>query len=136
MRNQDQRPGKDTPSGDETGNMEGDSRLSFLQDSLRTMVAGESRLVRQGHLTDQIIRAVRPSESRIANFDDLWSGFLVSWFRPVMVVGMLLIVLLAVYNASREHPGVVERTTTERVLGLHSVSVVSLYDSDLASISR
>ena len=122
--------------GADSEDLRSNVHLAHLQDALRSMVAGESRLVRPQHLTDQIVLAVRPSERRITTFDDLWSGLLVSWFRPVMIVGMLLIGLLAVYNVTQGRQGVLERSTTERMLGLHNVTVVSLYDSDLASISK
>ena len=107
-----------------------------LQDSLRDMVAGESENVRHPHLTDNILRAVRPSTERMRSFDELWSGALVSWFRPVVVAGLLLIVLLAAYNARQTSPEIAGLTTTERVLGLHPVTVASAYDLELNSISE
>lgn len=114
----------------------GEDDWTNLQSSLRNMVTEESDRISQTVLTDRIVCAVRPSSARSISLDDVWSGILISWFRPVIVTGMLLIVLLAAYNISQRGPDLVERTTTERVLGMHSVTVVSLYESDLASISR
>ncbi len=113
-----------------------DSEWNRLQDSLRGMVAGESEHVRHSMLTDNILRAVRPNSGRMRSFDELWSGALVSWFRPVVVAGLLLILLLAAYNARQTSSETADLTTTERVLGLHPVTVASAYDLELDSISE
>lgn len=107
-----------------------------LQESLQAMVADESEHVRHQFLTDNILRAVRTSSENRSWLDELWPGLVRSWLRPVVVVGVLLIFLLAAYNATLVSSDLVDRSTTERVFGLYPVTVASAYDIDLESISR
>lgn len=133
-RNRHQEP--DQAGRNDAGGLMRNPEWIQLQDSLRDMVAGESEHVRHPRLTDNILRAVRPGAERMRNFDELWSGALVSWFRPVVVAGLLLIVLLAAYNARQTSSEIAGLTTTERVLGLHPVTIASAYDLELNSISE
>ena len=113
-----------------------DSEWVLLQESLREMVEGESEQVRHSILTDNILRAVRPKTVGMRTFDELWSGTLVAWFRPVVVAGLLLIFLLAAYNARKTSPEMAQLTTTERVLGLHPITVASAYDTEFDTIAE
>jgi hypothetical protein len=113
-----------------------DPEWSHLQESLRDMVSSESEHVEHALITNNILRAVRKVPSGMPSLDDLWERALVSWFRPVVVAAVLLILLLAAYNVRQTSSDALELTTTERILGLHPVTVASAYDVELESISR
>ena len=64
--------------------------------------------------------------------EEVWIGELVSWFRPVFIAGLLVIVSLAIYNvnllsADNEY----QQTAAEMVLGLPPITVASAYDINL-----
>ena len=107
-----------------------------LQASLQEMVADESEHVRHEFLTDNILRAVRTSSVSRSWIDETWPGLMRSWVRPLVVVGMLMVFLLAAYNARQVSSDLGDRSATERVFGLHPVTVAAAYDLDLESISR
>jgi hypothetical protein len=113
-----------------------DPEWSHLQESLRDMVSSESEHVEHALITNNILRAVRKAPAGMPSLDDLWERALVSWFRPVVVAAVLLILLLAAYNVRQTSSDALELTTTERILGLHPVTVASAYDVELESISR
>ena len=117
-------------------NSEHTSDFSGLDEALQAMVLGECERFDSPELTNQIMRAVRRSAIRGWRFEDLWAGFHVSWFRPVMVGCMVLALVLLAYNAGRTHSGFEQLTTTERVLGLHPVTVATAFDLDLEDSSR
>lgn len=112
------------------------SEWDQLQHSLRDMVDGESENVRPEFMTDNILRAVRSSASGRTWLDEVLADVVGSWFRPVVLAGILLILMLAAYNAQHVASDLVDRSTTERVLGLHPITVASAYDLDLESITR
>ena len=130
------RSASDQPDRIDSDGLMQDSEWVLLQDSLRKMVAGESEHVHHSVLTDNILRAVRPKTGGMRSFDELWSGTLLAWFRPVVVAGILLIFLLAAYNAQKTSPVMAELTTTQRVLGLHPVTVASAYDREFDTIAE
>ncbi len=107
-----------------------------LHESLRAMVADESEHVREEFLTDNILRAVRVSSNQRSWFDELWTDVIRSQLRPLVVAGILLVFLLAAYNAQQVSSDLVDRSITERVFGLHPFTVASAYDLDLESITR
>ena len=126
----------DRHTGNDTGGVIRDPDWQLLQESLRDMVSSESERVPHTMITNNILRAVRTTPSSMTALDELWSRALVSWFRPVVVAAVLLILLLAAYNVRQTSSESVGLTTTERVLGLHPVTVASAYDYELESISR
>ena len=103
-----------------------------LQRELEGMVDFETSHIHSEVLTDKIVRAVRQSTVNGWSLEDRLSGALMSWFRPVAVVGTLLVLLLAGYNVTRSDDSY-QLSTTERVLGLHSVTLAAAYDLDLGS---
>ena len=102
-----------------------------LQDELGALVDLETGHIHQGVMTDRIVRAVRKSAASGWQLEDRWSGALLAWFRPVAVIGTLLVLLLAGYNSARHHDSSFDLSTTERVFGFHPVTLASAYDLDL-----
>lgn len=127
---------QDSSFGNDSDGLIQNPEWGRLQESLQDMVAIESQHVQQELLTNSILRAVRSTKAGVKGIDELWSRALLTWFRPVMIAGILLIFLLAAYNVRQTRSDSVNLTTTERVLGLHPVTVASAYDLDLESISR
>ncbi|GMQ82105.1 MAG: hypothetical protein BMS9Abin05_1547 [Rhodothermia bacterium] len=139
MKNHRDQPDDQTIDG-KSEDLNRESEWTWLHESLKAslqeMVADESEHVRHEFLTDNILRAVRTSSVSQSWFDELWPGLMRSWVRSVVVVGILLVFLLAAYNARQVSSDLFDRSTTERVLGLYQVTVASAYDLDLESISR
>lgn len=94
--------------------------------SLRRMVNVERERSMMSMPTERVMRAVRASASMYK--ESFIERELASWFRPVMALGMVIILALAVYNfdLSRQNDHI--QTTTEMVLGLHPVTVAAAYD--------
>lgn len=94
--------------------------------SLRRMVNVERERSMMSMPTERVMRAVRASASTYK--ESFIERELASWFRPVMALGMVIILALAVYNfdLSRQNDHI--QTTTEMVLGLHPVTVAAAYD--------
>ncbi len=130
----DRRP--DPTTGNDSGGLFRDPEWNHLQVSLQGMVASESESVQHSLITNNILRAVRTTRAGVIGIDELWSRALVTWFRPVIIAGILLVFLLAAYNVRQTSSESLELTTTERVLGLHPVTVASAFDLELESISR
>jgi hypothetical protein len=104
-----------------------------LGEALNALVDYETRHIHSEILTGKIVRAVRQSSLAPWRFDDTWSRALVAWFRPVAIVGSLVVLLLAAYNVGRSEPVSYELSTAERVFGMHPVTLATAYDLDLAS---
>jgi hypothetical protein len=103
-----------------------------LQRELEGLVDFETNHIHTRVMTDKIVRAVRQSQNSGWMLEERWSGSLMTWFRPIALVGTLLVLILASYNVSRSDTSY-EMTTTERVFGIHSVTLAAAYDLDLGS---
>jgi hypothetical protein len=119
----------ESPSDDQT-------HIDDLRSRLEEMVDAENASVIPSVLTERVMRAVRDQHISVWRFDDLWSAFVVGWFRPVAVLGILLVVFLALFNVRQFKSDVSEQSTTEAVLGLQPVTVAVAYEYEIASISR
>ena len=87
-------------------------------------------------MTGNIIRAVRGSASPAFRLEDVWIGALLAWFRPVAALGSLIVLLLVAYNLGRSQTTSLELSTTERIFGVHPVTLATAYDLDLAPASE
>jgi hypothetical protein len=105
-----------------------------LQRELKGLVDFETSHIHSNVLTDKIVRAVRQSTVNGWSLEERLSGALMSWFRPVALVGTLLVLLLAGYNVTQSDDSY-QMSTTERVFGFHSVTLAAAYDLDLESSS-
>lgn len=106
------------------------------QNALTELVNHESKHIHALVLTDKIVRAVRDSSSTPLRIEDIWSATLLAWFRPIAAIGMLIVFLLAAYNIGRADPVPYQLSATERVLGMHPVTLATVYDLDLAAASE
>ena len=120
---------KDKPASGRTHHLEPEAPERFVRALSEMVDAERSRAVRP-MITDRIVRTVRAQENPRRRTIDLWSGDLVSWFRPVVAAGILAILLLAAYNIQSSRSNALSGSTTDMVLGLPSVTVVSAYDYD------
>lgn len=97
-----------------------------LVNDLRRMVDVERGRSMMSMPTERVMRAIRASiaAQRVAFLE----RELVSWFRPVLALGVMVIMMLAVYNfdlsRQNDHP----QTPAEMVLGLQPVTVAAAYD--------
>lgn len=102
------------------------SLSSDLVNDLRRMVDVERDRSMMSMPTERVMRAIRASiaAQRVAFLE----RELVSWFRPVLALGVMVIMMLAVYNfdlsRQNDHP----QTPAEMVLGLQPVTVAAAYD--------
>jgi len=93
---------------------------------LRRMVVAECNRSMMSMPAERVMRAVRvsPAAQRI--------GFvereLVNWFRPVLALGIIVIMALAVYNFDLSRQNDQLQTPAEMVLGLQPVTVAAAYD--------
>ncbi|MGA0255233.1 MAG: hypothetical protein EBR20_00795 [Bacteroidetes bacterium] len=93
---------------------------------LRRMVVAECNRSMMSMPAERVMRAVRvsPAAQRI--------GFvereLVNWFRPVLALGIIVIMALAVYNFDLSRQNDHLQTPAEMVLGLQPVTVAAAYD--------
>ncbi len=94
--------------------------------SLRRMVEVERSASMMSMPTERVMRAVRAAASPYK--ESFLERELISWFRPVMALGMIIILALAVYNFDLSRQNDHDQTTTEMVLGLHPVTVAAAYD--------
>ncbi len=111
-----------------TGRDELDWVSPELISSLRELVSVERDMTLSSMPTDRVMRAVRRAAMSRSSAEDWLSIELLSWFRPVFAVGVLIVALLAAYNFQVSKDSDLNPTTTERVLGLHPVTVVAAYD--------
>jgi len=122
----------------DNGSRQGDQDpdLSRLGTMLSSLVDHETRHIHSEILTQKIVRAVHHSKSASRRLEDVFTNALMTWFRPVAVVGTLLILLLASYNAGRAHDSTYDLSATERVFAIHPVTLAAAYDLDLAPRSE
>ena len=103
---------------------------------LTSLIDHETRHIHSGILTQKIVRAVAHSKTATRRLEDVFTGALVTWFRPLAIVGMLLVILLVSYNAGHADTTSYDRSTTERVFAIHPVTLAAAYDLDLAPRSE
>lgn len=119
------------------GKLEGSDRqerdILPLQNALRSLIDHETSHIHTAILTNKIVHAVRNTSNGSWGLDDVWSRALLDWFRPVAVVGTLIVFLLMAYNIGKSEPTPFELSTTERVFGMHPVTLATAYDLDLDS---
>lgn len=94
--------------------------------SLRRMVEAERERSMMSMPSERVMRAVRAAAS--AYKESFLERELVSWFRPVMALGVIIILALAAYNFDLSRNNDHNQTATEMVLGLHPVTVAAAYD--------
>ena len=104
-----------------------------LQGAFRSLIDDETKHIHATILTDKIIRAVRNTSPGSWALEDVWSRALLAWFRPVAVVGTLIVLLLIAHNLGGSEPTELHMSTTERVFGMHPVTLATAYDLDLDS---
>jgi hypothetical protein len=97
-----------------------------LVNDLRRMVEAERARSMMSMPSERVMRAIRATVAvQRATFVE---RELVSWFRPVLALGVMVIMMLAVYNfdlsRQNDHP----QTPAEMVLGLQPVTVAAAYD--------
>jgi len=98
-----------------------------LSESLQGMVEDERARSMKTMPAERIMRAVRASK---ASASQVLEQELVSWFRPVIAAGLLVVMMLAAYNFELSRRNDAHQTTTEMVLGLHPVTVADAYPID------
>ena len=101
-----------------------------LVKELRNLVQTERDQTMMSMPEDRVMRALK--RVALGRKEELWIGELVSWFRPVFIAGLLVIVTLAFYNvnllsADNEN----QQTAAEMVLGLPPITVASPYHINL-----
>ena len=101
-----------------------------LVHSLRHMVEAERNASMMSMPTERVLRAVRAAGIRPGRVEEFLERELLSWFRPVFVAGLLIIVALAAYNIELSQNNDYEQSATEMVLGLQPVTLASAYDID------
>ena len=101
-----------------------------LVHSLRHMVESERAASMMSMPTERVLRAVRAAGIRPGRVEEFLERELLSWFRPVFVAGLLIIVALAAYNIELSQNNDYEQSATEMVLGLQPVTLASAYDID------
>lgn len=102
------------------------SLSSDLVNDLRRMVDVERDRSMMSMPTERVMRAIRASiaAQRVAFLE----RELVSWFRPVLALGVMVIMMLAVYNFDLSRQNDHSQTPAEMVLGLQPVTVAAAYD--------
>lgn len=110
-------------------NFDDNHGLDDLSRALRSMAETERDRSVRPMIEDRIMRSIDTSHSAGWTPADLVAGQLLRWFRPVVAAGLLLIILLAGFNLMSSIEG---DTAADRLLGLPSVTVASVYDVDLS----
>ncbi len=95
--------------------------------ALRRMVQSERSASMMSMPTERVMRAVKAAYSSKRRQAFL-ERELVSWFRPVVGAGLVVILALAFYNFDQSRENDHHQTPTEMVLGLHPVTVAAAYD--------
>ena len=97
-----------------------------LVNDLRRMVEDERARSMMSMPSERVMRAIRATvAAQRATFLD---RELVSWFRPVLALGVMVIMMLAVYNFDLSRQNDYPQTPAEMVLGLQPVTVAAAYD--------
>lgn len=108
--------------------------LSSLSDTfvheLRHLVETERNETMMSMPADRVMRALRRPQSW--NTEEVWLAELFSWFRPVFVAGLFVVIALTLYNLQllsdeNDH----QQSAAEMVFGLPPVTVASAYDINL-----
>lgn len=110
-------------------NFDDNHGLDDLSRALRSMAESERDRSVRPMIADRIMRSIDASRPVAWTPMDVMAGQLLRWFRPVVAAGLLLIILLAGFNLMSSIEG---DTAADRLLGLPSVTVASVYDVDLA----
>lgn len=95
--------------------------------ALRRMVQSERSVSMMSMPTERVMRAVKAASSRKRR-EAYLEHELISWFRPVVAAGLVVILALAFYNFDLSRENDHNQTATEMVLGLHPVTVAAAYD--------
>ena len=109
-------------------NLDDNHGLDGLSQALRSMAETERDRSVRPMIADRIMRSIDASRPAPWTPMDVMAGQLLRWFRPVVAAGILLIILLAGFNLMSSIEG---DTAADRLLGLPSVTVASVYDMDL-----
>ena len=120
---------KSTPTNDRN-DLQDFGLSEDLVHSLRHMVEAERNASMMSMPTERVLRAVRAAGLRPGRVEEFLERELLSWFRPVFVAGLLIIVALAAYNIELSQNNDYEQSATEMVLGLQPVTLASAYDID------
>lgn len=102
------------------------SLSSDLVNDLRRMVDVERDRSMMSMPTERVMRAIRASIA--AQRVTFLERELVSWFRPVLALGVMVIMMLAVYNFDLSRQNDHSQTPAEMVLGLQPITVAAAYD--------
>jgi len=98
--------------------------------SLRRMVEAERKASMMSMPAERVMRAVRAAASPYR--ESFVERELVSWFRPVLALGVMVILALAVYNFDLSKQNDYPQTATEMVFGLQPVTVATAYDIEFS----
>jgi len=109
-------------------NFDDNQGLDDLSRALRSMAETERDQSVRPMIADRIMRSIDASRQQSWTPVDVMTGQLLRWFRPVVATGVLLIILLAGFNLLSSIEG---DTAADRLLGLPSVTVASVYDMDV-----
>ena len=101
--------------------------------SMQHMVETERSASMMSMPTERIMRAVKAASVRGNRVEDCLERELLSWFRPVVAAGRLIILALAAYNVRLSQQNDFEQTPAEMVLGLYPVTVAAAYDLNFES---
>lgn len=99
-----------------------------LVSSLRALVDQERAVSMMTMPTERVMRAVRAAKQSGTRVEHWFERELLSWFKPVVVAGALVIMALAAFNFDLSRQNDFNQSTTEMVLGLQPVTVASAYD--------
>ncbi|MDA1028168.1 MAG: hypothetical protein O3B41_03835 [Bacteroidetes bacterium] len=108
--------------------------LSSLSDAfvheLRHLVETERNETMMSMPAERVMRALRRPQSW--NTEEVWLAELFSWFRPVFVAGLFVVIALAFYNIQLlSNENEFEQSAAEMVFGLPPVTLASAYDIHL-----
>lgn len=101
--------------------------------SLRDMVETERSVSMMSMPAERVMRAVKAARKRGSVVEDFLERELLSWFRPVVAAGLVVILALAAYNFEMSKQNDYDQTATEMVLGLHPVTVATAFDINFDS---
>ncbi len=109
--------------------------LKALRGLLPTTVHASSERALAPFFADRLMRRLAPAPQRLAapTPDEEFFGLLWGLFRPVAVVGLLLIFGFATYNVTLSGDYEAQASTTEAVLGLPPVTLATAYELDLST---
>ena len=97
-----------------------------LSQELRMLVHEERDETMMSMPTERVMRAL--GASRSWKKENVLSLELVSWFRPVVLAGSFVILMLIAYNVKLSSTNDYDQSPTEMLLGLPPVTVASAYE--------